>query len=152
VCLLAQVPQAVDTNGAGDTFATSFMIALMRGDANPGHTAAWAASRAVMQPQTCKPRCAPALITAAPDGLQPISEAERVRMALQPLLHQLQAVLGPLLQPLQQQWAAALPVGTAAQIGWLKQIGQWAGAGSSKSAAAAAAAAAAAGAEAQAAS
>jgi hypothetical protein len=139
VCLVTQVPQAVDTNGAGDTFATSFMIALMRGDPNPGRTAAWAASRAVMQPQTCKPRCAPALITAAPDGLQPISEAERVRIALRPLLSQLQAATGPLLQPLQQQLAAVLPVGMVAQSGWLQRIGRWAGAGSKSAATAAAA-------------
>jgi hypothetical protein len=134
-----QVPQAVDTNGAGDTFATSFMIALMRGDAHPGRTAAWAASRAVMQPQTCKPRCAPSLITAAPGGLTPLSEPERVRIALRPLLQRLQASAGVLLQPLVQRVAAALPAGSLALPGWVRQLGQWAGAGSGSSAAAAAA-------------
>jgi hypothetical protein len=132
-----QVPEAVDTNGAGDTFATSFMIALMRGDPHPGHKAAWAASRAVMQPQTCKPRCAPDLITVGPGGLQPISAAERLRLAVQPLLQQLQATAGPLLQPLLQRVAAALPAGAVAAPGWLQQIGQWAGAGGSSSASAA---------------
>ena len=48
---------AVDTNGAGDTFATSYMLALAAGDSSPGHTASWAASRAVQQPQNCKPAC-----------------------------------------------------------------------------------------------
>ncbi|KAF6255699.1 hypothetical protein COO60DRAFT_1285696 [Scenedesmus sp. NREL 46B-D3] len=136
---VVKVPKAVDTNGAGDTFATSFMIALMRGDADPGRTAAWAASRAVMQPQTCKPRCAPALMTAAPDGLLPLSEAERVRIALQPLLQRLQATVDPLLQPLLRRAAAALPAGSLARLGWVRHMGQWAGAGSSRSTAAAAA-------------
>lgn len=139
--LLLQVPQAVDTNGAGDTFATAFMIALMRGDANPGHTAAWAASRAVMQPQTCKPRCAPRLITAAPGGLAPLSEAERVRIALRPLLQALAAAAEPVVQPLAARAAAALPTGTLVQPAWVKQLAQWLGvvSGSSSSSAAAAA-------------
>lgn len=42
-----------DTNGAGDTFATAYMAALLRGDAEPGSFANWAASRAVMMPQVC---------------------------------------------------------------------------------------------------
>ncbi|WIA31289.1 hypothetical protein OEZ86_002191 [Tetradesmus obliquus] len=138
---VVKVPQAVDTNGAGDTFATAFMIALMRGDANPGHTAAWAASRAVMQPQTCKPRCAPRLITAAPGGLAPLSEAERVRIALRPLLQALAAAAEPVVQPLAARAAAALPTGTLVQPAWVKQLAQWLGvvSGSSSSSAAAAA-------------
>ncbi|DBA82503.1 TPA: hypothetical protein ACH3X2_000731 [Trebouxia sp. C0005] len=48
---------AVDTNGAGDTFATAYMIALAARDSNPGQKASWAASRAVQQPQSCKPHC-----------------------------------------------------------------------------------------------
>ena len=48
---------AVDTNGAGDTFATAYMIALAGRNSNPGQRASWAASRAVQQPQSCKPQC-----------------------------------------------------------------------------------------------
>ncbi|PNH05104.1 hypothetical protein TSOC_008665 [Tetrabaena socialis] len=47
-----------DTNGAGDVFATAYMLALARGLSDPGHHASWAASRAVMQVQACKPQCA----------------------------------------------------------------------------------------------
>lgn len=57
-----QVDKVRDTNGAGDTFATGYMLAMSRGLINPGHHAAWAASRAVMQPQSCKPQCAADLI------------------------------------------------------------------------------------------
>lgn len=48
---------AVDTNGAGDTFGTAYMMALAARDARPGHTANWAASRAVLKAQACKPHC-----------------------------------------------------------------------------------------------
>lgn len=44
---------AVDTNGAGDTFATAYMLALALRDPHPGATANWAASRAVLRPQVC---------------------------------------------------------------------------------------------------
>lgn len=40
-----------DTNGAGDTFATAYMLAMAVNDRQPGVTANWAASRAVAQPQ-----------------------------------------------------------------------------------------------------
>ncbi|CAD7696805.1 unnamed protein product [Ostreobium quekettii] len=46
-----------DTNGAGDTFATAYMLALARRDASPGAEAARAAARTVMRPQVCKPWC-----------------------------------------------------------------------------------------------
>ena len=42
---------AVDTNGAGDTFATAYMLALMQGRGQPGSVANWAAAQAVSQPQ-----------------------------------------------------------------------------------------------------
>ena len=48
---------AVDTNGAGDTFATAYMLALARRAGSPGAVANWVASRAVMQAQACKPQC-----------------------------------------------------------------------------------------------
>ena len=43
--------EAVDTNGAGDTFATAYMLALARHARSPGADANWVASRAVMQAQ-----------------------------------------------------------------------------------------------------
>jgi hypothetical protein len=75
---------AVDTNGAGDTFATAYMIAALLGDEDPGATAAWAASRAVLQPQSCKPHCAPALI---PGGrAAAVTAAARLRLSAAALL------------------------------------------------------------------
>jgi sugar/nucleoside kinase (ribokinase family) len=44
-----------DTNGAGDTFATTYMLAMAVNDRQPGVTANWAASRAVAQPQVLFP-------------------------------------------------------------------------------------------------
>lgn len=52
----------MDTNGAGDTFATAYMLALAARSLSPGATANWAASRAVTQPQSCKPGCIEAAI------------------------------------------------------------------------------------------
>lgn len=51
------VQNVVDTNGAGDTFATSYMLALAHGVSDPGAEAALAASRAVTLQQSCKPAC-----------------------------------------------------------------------------------------------
>jgi len=48
---------AADTNGAGDTFATAYMLALAAGARDPGAIANWAAGRAVAMPQACKPGC-----------------------------------------------------------------------------------------------
>lgn len=95
---MPQVPKAIDTNGAGDTFATVYMLAAMRGDPSPGSTASWAASRAVLQPQTCKPRCAPQLIT-APGGVPVLGPLERAWIAAVPLLQHIAGVaVGPVKQ------------------------------------------------------
>lgn len=120
-----QVPKAVDTNGAGDTFATMFMLALMRGDPAPGNTASWAASRAVMQPQTCKPRCAPLLVT-EPGGVPPIGPWERVQLAVRPLLAQAAAVVArgvaTLSAALPQQQAWLIEQGARQLQGWLDGV------------------------------
>ena len=42
---------AVDTNGAGDTFATAYMLALASRSSRPGTVANWAAAQTVSQPQ-----------------------------------------------------------------------------------------------------
>lgn len=49
-CVILQT-DVKDTNGAGDTFATAYMLAVAVNDRQPGVTANWAASRAVAQPQ-----------------------------------------------------------------------------------------------------
>ncbi|GIL71499.1 hypothetical protein Vretimale_2635 [Volvox reticuliferus] len=78
------VDKVRDTNGAGDTFATAYMLALSRGLRDPGHHAAWAASRAVMQAQSCKPQCAADLI----EGHVPAwGAADRTKAALRGLVH-----------------------------------------------------------------
>lgn len=56
ICVnLTQQVHAVDTNGAGDTFATAYMLALASGSANPGREASHAASCAVTKPQVKSP-------------------------------------------------------------------------------------------------
>lgn len=52
-----KVDRVTDTNGAGDTFATAYMLALASGWPSPGSFANWAASQAVRMPQGCKPHC-----------------------------------------------------------------------------------------------
>ncbi|PSC72324.1 sugar kinase [Micractinium conductrix] len=47
----------VDTNGAGDVFATSYMLAAAAGHSDPVKVAHWAGAMAVSQPQACKPAC-----------------------------------------------------------------------------------------------
>lgn len=119
-----KVPQAVDTNGAGDTFATVYMLAAMRGDPSPGSTASWAASRAVLQPQTCKPRCAPQLITATAGGVPRLGQLERAWIAAMPLLQHLAgAAAGPVEQA--AGWAAGVQVGLLDELaGWLRAFSQ----------------------------
>lgn len=47
----------LDTNGAGDTFATAYMLSEAAGHSNPISVAHWAGGMAVSQPQACKPAC-----------------------------------------------------------------------------------------------
>lgn len=51
------VPQVLDTNGAGDSFAVGYIVAAARGHRSPMAVANWAGAMAVSQPQTCKPQC-----------------------------------------------------------------------------------------------
>lgn len=62
------IDTVLDTNGAGDTFATAYMIAAAAGHPNPIALAHHAAGLAVSQPQKCKPRC---VTTALESGLGP---------------------------------------------------------------------------------
>lgn len=52
-----KVEKVVDTNGAGDTFATAYMLAFMEGRPNPGLEATKAAAKIITKPQRCKPWC-----------------------------------------------------------------------------------------------
>lgn len=52
-----QVGKVVDTNGAGDSFATAYMLGLAREHPNPAALANWAGGMAVTRPQACKPQC-----------------------------------------------------------------------------------------------
>ncbi|EFN54947.1 hypothetical protein CHLNCDRAFT_134701 [Chlorella variabilis] len=54
---VAEVDAVLDTNGAGDTFATAYMLAAAAGHASPISVAHWAGGVAVSQPQACKPAC-----------------------------------------------------------------------------------------------
>jgi hypothetical protein len=51
--------KAIDTNGAGDTFATAYMLSISRGRSVRSSlvTATWMASRVCLQAQECKPAC-----------------------------------------------------------------------------------------------
>jgi len=51
------IDRVVDTNGAGDCFATGYSIALAAGHDSPSEVANWAGAIAVSQPQHCKPYC-----------------------------------------------------------------------------------------------
>jgi sugar/nucleoside kinase (ribokinase family) len=75
--LCVQVNAVADTNGAGDTFATAYMLALARGLSDPAGHAAWAASRAVMQPQVGSHACMerPARTHAPATARAPLSAA-----------------------------------------------------------------------------
>lgn len=53
----SKVANVVDTNGAGDSFATSWILALAEGHSDPSAVANWAGGAAVSKPQSCKPLC-----------------------------------------------------------------------------------------------
>jgi sugar/nucleoside kinase (ribokinase family) len=61
------VDAVLDTNGAGDTFATAYALALAWRLSDPGYVASWAASRAVQQPQVSMLHCA-SLVSLWPCG------------------------------------------------------------------------------------
>lgn len=54
---VVKVEKVIDTNGAGDTFATAYMLAMAAGSAQPGLDASRAAAQVVTKPQSCKPWC-----------------------------------------------------------------------------------------------
>lgn len=74
-----------DTNGAGDTFATAYMLALARGHPAPVSVAHWAGGVAVSQPQACKPGCVTSALQAA-WASQPAARAGAPWAALQRVL------------------------------------------------------------------
>lgn len=51
------VQKVVDTNGAGDSFATAYMLAESTGHPSPAYFANFVASIIVTLPQNCKPKC-----------------------------------------------------------------------------------------------
>eukprot|EP01025_Chloroclados_australasicus_P027489 TRINITY_DN2725_c2_g2_i1.p1 TRINITY_DN2725_c2_g2~~TRINITY_DN2725_c2_g2_i1.p1 ORF type:complete len:359 (+),score=29.06 TRINITY_DN2725_c2_g2_i1:120-1196(+) len=76
----------VDTNGAGDTFATAYMIALLEGSLHPGQQAALAASHTVMLPQRCKPKC-------VSDGIQLMLQNQSRGQSREPIAIKMNFVL-----------------------------------------------------------
>ena len=76
----AQKIKAVDTNGAGDTFATAYMVAMARGRAVEQALvqATWMASRVCLREQECKPACcADAVQEKVSGGEQPQPQARQ---------------------------------------------------------------------------
>ncbi|KAL4450095.1 hypothetical protein ABPG77_010764 [Micractinium sp. CCAP 211/92] len=65
------VDQVVDTNGAGDTFATAYMLAAAAGHSSPVSVAHWAGGLAVSQPQACKPACVTGTLRASWHSMPP---------------------------------------------------------------------------------
>jgi len=51
------VQKVIDTNGAGDSFATAYMLAQSVGYPSPAYFANFVASVIVTLPQNCKPKC-----------------------------------------------------------------------------------------------
>ncbi|KAL4452411.1 hypothetical protein ABPG75_008073 [Micractinium tetrahymenae] len=69
------VDRVVDTNGAGDTFATAYMLAAAAGHSSPISVAHWAGGLAVSQPQACKPACVTDALRASWRSMPPSSSA-----------------------------------------------------------------------------
>lgn len=50
---VVKVDKVIDTNGAGDTFATAYMLAIAAHSVDPGLDASRAAAQTVTKPQVC---------------------------------------------------------------------------------------------------
>lgn len=87
------VETVVDTNGAGDSFATGYMLALAAGHSSPAAVANWAGGLAVTQPQACKPGCVADAIRAARHTMPPSTTSTGSMDAAAALLRQLWAVV-----------------------------------------------------------
>lgn len=72
-----QVNGVVDTNGAGDSFATGWMLAAAAGHSHPTAVANWAGAMAVSQPQGCKPACVGDLARTARHSMPPSDPPSR---------------------------------------------------------------------------
>ena len=83
----ARKVKAVDTNGAGDTFATAHMLSRAQGlsEERALMRATWMASRVCLRPQTCKPQCCtdavreedPETVQPPPQHAKPATFAEK---------------------------------------------------------------------------
>lgn len=91
VACTVQVEQVVDTNGAGDTFATAYMLAEAAGHSSPISVAHWAGGLAVGQPQACKPACVTTALQAGwasrPVSQRGLAWPTMHRLLLPPLQH-----------------------------------------------------------------
>lgn len=69
------VDKVVDTNGAGDTFGTAYMLAVASGHSDPVKVAHWAGGLAVSKPQACKPACVTEALQAGWHSMPPSDTA-----------------------------------------------------------------------------
>jgi hypothetical protein len=85
----------LDTNGAGDTFATAYMLAAAAGFDSPISVAHWAGGAAVSRPQACKPACVADALRAAWHRLPaPVSPRPWLALMLRWPLRHLAQLLG----------------------------------------------------------
>ncbi|GAB4814283.1 hypothetical protein N2152v2_001329 [Parachlorella kessleri] len=111
-----QVDGVVDTNGAGDSFATGWMLAAARGHSSPTAVANWAGAMAVSQPQSCKPACVGDAARSRLEDVPP-SDGQQHSLVAQAaaLLEQHFGVsLGPILGRVEQQLGPSLAAARAA--------------------------------------